>query len=187
MGIPFEIGELASAEITEEVRRLHITCCYISIAQAAVHETFIPNYFHLFNCSPCNLAQPTNSTLRTCWINIVKMCFFCWRCWRKTKGYRKILKYIFVHLTSIKWNTEFICHHMKRKLLLIAGLLSTLSPACLQWQSVWISLRQLYSISLVVVSVYDLSNDEAVKVPELVQAPLGPQGQRVTKGEENPY
>jgi len=39
----------------------------------------------------------------------------------------------------------------------------------------------------VVVSVYDLSNDEAVKVLELVQAPLGPQGQRVTKEEENPY
>lgn len=59
--------------------------------------------------------------------------------------------------------------------------------SCLQWQSVWFSLRQLYAVSLVVVSVYDLSNDEAVKVPELALAPQGPQGQRVTKGEENPY
>lgn len=61
------------------------------------------------------------------------------------------------------------------------------SQSCLQWQSVWIPLQQLYSFSLVVVSVYDLSNDEAVKVAELVQVPQGPQGQRVTKGEENPY
>lgn len=50
-------------------------------------------------------------------------------CYSKTKGYGTSLKYIFVHLTSINWNTEFICHHLRRKLLLIAGLLSTLSPA----------------------------------------------------------